>query len=145
LKISILTALVAVVALAQSASEYDSHEIIALASKLKCDCGCNQNMGCNMQPGCPRCKEARIRMYNMRASGKSDSEILNVFVAEKGPDVLVVPPGVMGVVGPYVALAMGLGVVLLVIRRYTHKPAVVLPEADPAVLAQIEKDLAKLD
>src|SRR5690348_5769534 len=98
LKISLLTALVAVMALAQSASEYDSHEINAIAAKLKCDCGCNQNMACNMQPGCPRCKEAKIRMYNMRSAGKSDSEILNTFVAEKGPDVLVVPPGIMGVV-----------------------------------------------
>ena len=144
-RISFLIAVVAAVALAQSASDYDSHEINAIAAHIKCSCGCNQNMSCNMQPGCPVCKAAKIRMYNMRSTGKSESDILNAFVAESGPDVLVVPPGIMGVVGPYLALAAGLGLVLYTIRRFMHKPTVVLPEADPAVLAQIEKDLAKLD
>ena len=142
---ALLVALVAAISVAQSTSDYDSHEINAIAAKLKCNCGCNQNMSCNMQPGCPVCKAAKIRMYNMKASGKSESDILDAFVAESGKDVLVVPPGYMGVVGPYIALAMGLGLVLLVLRRYSRKPAPVLPDADPAVLAQIEKDLAKLD
>ena len=144
-KVSFLIAVVAAVALAQSASDYDSHEINAIAAHLKCSCGCNQNMSCNMQPGCPVCKAAKIRMYNMRSTGKSEGEILDAFVAESGKDVLVVPPGIMGVVGPYLALAAGLGLVLFTIRRFMHKPAPVLPDADPAVLAQIEKDLAKLD
>jgi len=144
-KVSFLIAVVAAVALAQSASDYDSHEINAIAAHIKCSCGCNQNMSCNMQPGCPVCKAAKIRMYNMRSTGKSEGEILDAFVAESGKDVLVVPPGIMGVVGPYLALAAGLGLVLFTIRRFMHKPAPVLPDADPAVLAQIEKDLAKLD
>ena len=139
-----LVAVVAAISLAQSTSEYDSHEINAIAAKLKCNCGCNQNMACNMQPGCPVCKAAKIRMYNMRTSGKSEVEILDAFVAER-PDALIIPPGYMGVVGPYIALAAGLGLVLLVIRKYMNKPAPVLPDADPAVLAQIEKDLDKLD
>ena len=142
---ALLIAVVAAVALAQSASDYDSHEINAIAAHIKCSCGCNQNMSCNMQPGCPVCKAAKIRMYNMRSLGKSEGEILDAFVAESGKDVLVVPPGIMGVVGPYLALAAGLGLVLFTIRRFMHKPAPVLPDADPAVLAQIEKDLAKLD
>jgi cytochrome c-type biogenesis protein CcmH/NrfF len=144
-KVSFLIAVVAAVALAQSASDYDSHEINAIAAHIKCSCGCNQNMSCNMQPGCPVCKAAKIRMYNMRSTGKSEGEILDAFVAESGKDVLVVPPGIMGVVGPYLALAAGLGLVLFTIRCFMHKPAPVLPDADPAVLAQIEKDLAKLD
>lgn len=143
-KVSFLVATVAAIALAQSASDYESHEILAIAAKLKCNCGCNQNMACNMQPGCPVCKAARIRMYNMRSTGKSEGDILAAFVAEQ-PDILVIPPGIMGVVGPYLALAAGLGLVLFTIRRFMHKPAPVLPDADPAVLAQIEKDLAKLD
>jgi cytochrome c-type biogenesis protein CcmH/NrfF len=145
LKISIFVALVAAISLGQSASDYDSHEINAIAAKLKCNCSCNQNMACNMQPGCPVCKAAKIRMYNMKSTGKSEGQILDAFVAEQGKDVLVIPPGVMGVVGPYIALTMGLGLVLFTIRRFMHKPAPVLPDADPAVLAQIEKDLAKLD
>ena len=144
-KVSFLIAVVAAVALAQSASDYDSHEINAIAAHIKCSCGCNQNMACNMQPGCPVCKAAKIRMYNMRSNGKSEGDILDAFVAEQGKDVLVIPPGIMGVVGPYLALAAGLGLVLFTIRRFMHKPALVLPEADPAVLAQIDKDLAKFD
>ena len=72
----------------------------------------------------------------------------------------MIPPGVGGVIGPYVALGLGLIAVLYTIRRYkTKKPALAVaagagaaPGApgtgdaiDPATLAQIEKDMDKFD
>ncbi len=36
--------------LAQTASEWDSHEINAMRAKLKCSCGCKQDMACKMPP-----------------------------------------------------------------------------------------------
>ena len=56
-------------------------------------------------------------MVNMKKSGMSDQQILNQYVAENGKDILVVPPGIAGVLGPYVALSLGLGLVLWTIRR----------------------------
>ena len=145
-KAGLLIAVAAMVCLAQTASEWDSHEINQIARKLHCDCGCKLDMSCQMPPQpCPVCKMNKIKMYNMKQQGMSEPQILDAFVQEKGKDVLVVPPGIAGVVGPYVALAAGLGLVLLVIRRYLHKKPAAVAEVDPAMLEQIDKDLEKLD
>jgi cytochrome c-type biogenesis protein CcmH/NrfF len=153
LKASFLVALAATLCLAQTATEYEGPEVMKVAGKLSCNCSCKQNMACQMQPACGVCKTARLKILAMQQAGKSEPEILNSFVAEMGSDVLVKPPGAMGVIGPYVALALGLGLVILVIRRYMRpKPAVAgAPAADPADALldryhdQIEKDLEKLD
>jgi cytochrome c-type biogenesis protein CcmH/NrfF len=145
-KSSFLIALLAVIALAQTTPTWDSREINGIAAKLNCSCGCKQNMACQMQPGCQVCKTNKQKMYSMRQAGMSESQILDQFIKEQGQDVLVVPPGAMGVVGPYVALALGLGLVILMMRRFLRqKPVVPAAEVDPAVLAQIDKELAKLD
>jgi cytochrome c-type biogenesis protein CcmH/NrfF len=144
-KSSFLIALLAVIALAQTTPTWDSREINGIAAKLNCDCGCKQNMACQMQPGCQICKMNKQKMYSMRQAGMSEGQILDQFVKEQGKDVLVVPPGSMGVVGPYVALALGLGLVILMMRRFLRQKPAPVPEVDPAVLAQIDKDLAKLD
>ena len=145
LKSSFLVALLAAMALAQTTPTWDSHEINDIAGKLNCNCGCKQNMACQMQPGCPVCRTAKQKMYSMRQAGMSESQILDQFVKEQGKDVLVVPPGAMGTVGPYIALTLGLGLVILVIRRYLRQKPAPAPEVSPAVLEEIEKDLAKLD
>jgi cytochrome c-type biogenesis protein CcmH/NrfF len=147
LKTSFLIAVLAVLAFAQTAPPWDTREINAIAAKLNCNCGCKQNMACQMQPGCPVCKMNKQKMLAMRQSGMNESQILDQFVKEQGKDVLVELPGYMGVVGPYVALTLGLGLVILVIRRLlSQKPAPAVPaEVDPAVLEKIEKDLEKLD
>lgn len=144
-KASLLIAAMSALCVAQSASDWDSHEINEIARKLHCNCGCKLDMSCQMPPQpCPVCKMNKIKMFDMKQQGMSEQQILDRFVQENGKDVLVVPPGTAGVVGPYVALAAGLGLVLLVIRHMRKKPAVVT-EVDPATLAQIEKDLEKLD
>jgi cytochrome c-type biogenesis protein CcmH/NrfF len=147
LKTSLLIAVVAVLALAQSTPPWDTREINAIAGKLHCNCGCKQNMACQMQPGCPECKRNKQKMMTMLQSGMTDNQILDQFVKEQGKDILVVEPGSMGTVGPYAALTLGLGLVILAIRRLLRRPpAVAAPaEVDPAVLEKIEKDLAKLD
>jgi cytochrome c-type biogenesis protein CcmH len=147
LKTSLLIAVVAVLALAQTTPPWDTREINAIAAKLNCNCGCKQDMACQMQPGCPVCKTNKQKMLTMLQSGMSESQILDQFVKEQGKDVLVIPPGAMGTVGPYVALTLGLGLVILAIRRLLQrKPApAASAEVDPAMLEKIEKDLAKLD
>jgi len=55
--------------------------------------------------------------------------------------------GIAGVLGPYVALTLGLGLVIFTIRRLMRPRAVSPngPPVDPETLARIEKDTANLD
>src|SRR5258708_10692272 len=101
-KSSLLLAIMMVAALGQTASEMDSPQINRIASKLKCSCGCNQNMACVMPPGCPMCKTNKAKMVNMQKSGMSDQQILDKYVAENAKDILVIPPGIGGGLGPAV-------------------------------------------
>jgi len=151
-KASALIVLATVLCVAQTATEYESADVVGIAGKLQCNCGCHLNMACVMPPTgiCPTCKAAKIRIANMRQEGKSEQQILDTFVSEMGPSVLVVPPGIGGFSAPYIAIALGLGLVVFVIRRYRRlRPAQVGPAADDAQLSryhdQIEKDLAKLE
>lgn len=146
-KSSLLLAVMIVAAVGQTATEMDSPQINRIASKLHCNCGCQQSMACVMPPGCPVCKMNKAKMVNMQKSGMSDQQILDQYVAENGKDVLIVPPGIAGVLGPYVALTLGLLLVLWTIRRMMRPRKVVLngPPIDAATLARIEKDTANLD
>jgi cytochrome c-type biogenesis protein CcmH/NrfF len=146
-KSSFLLAIMVAAALGQTATEMDSPQINRIASKLHCSCGCNQSMACVMPPGCPICKMNKAKMVNMQKSGMSDQQILDQYVTENGKDVLIVPPGIAGVLGPYVALTLGLLLVVWTIRRYMRprKAALNGPPIDAATLARIEKDTANLD
>jgi cytochrome c-type biogenesis protein CcmH/NrfF len=150
LKTSFLIAVLAALAFAQTTPPWDTREINAIAAKLHCNCGCKQNMACQMQPGCPECKRNKQKMMTMLQSGMNESQVLDQFVKEQGKDVLVVEPGAMGTVGPYAALTLGLALVIFTIRRLLRQkpaaaPAGTSAEVDPAVLEKIEKDLEKLD
>jgi len=146
-KSSFLIAIMMAAAVAQTATEMDSPQINRIAAKLKCSCGCNQNMACVMPPGCPVCKTNKAKIVNMQKSGMSDQQILDQYVSENGKDILVVPPGIAGVLGPYVALSLGLGLVIFTIRRLMRPRAAspIGPPIDPETLARIEKDTANLD
>ena len=132
---------------AQTAVDLVSEPVNRVAKKLACTCGCAQDMSCQMEPGCGICKRAKTKIFAEQQAGKSDSQILDEFVAENGKTILWVTPGLAGTAGPYVALSLGAIVVLLVIRRYMKKPQVAAagPEIDPEVLDKINKDMAKLD
>jgi cytochrome c-type biogenesis protein CcmH/NrfF len=150
----LLVAMMTVAAFAQNGADLESAAVLRVGAKLKCKCGCNQTVACQMPGGCALCKANRTKIYQMQHTGMSDQQIIDRFVAEKGPDIVVIPPGVGGVLGPYVALGLGLLAVLYTIRRYkAKKPALAGATAgggpgdviDPTTLAQIEKDMAKFD
>jgi cytochrome c-type biogenesis protein CcmH/NrfF len=145
-KSSLLLVLTAGLCLAQTAVDLDSDPVNRVAKKLLCNCGCAQDMTCKMEPGCGICKRAKTKIFELQTAGRSDSQILNEFVAEDGKQILAITPGVFGTAGPFVALSLGAIVVLLVIKRY-RKPhaSATVPEIDPEVLERINKDMAKLD
>jgi cytochrome c-type biogenesis protein CcmH/NrfF len=146
-RFSLLLALTAGFCTAQTAVDLVSEPVNRVAKKLACNCGCAQDMTCQMEPGCGTCKRAKMKIFAEQQAGKSDSQILDEFVAENGRTILNVTPGFYGTAGPFVALSLGAIVVLLVIRRYMKKPQVAAagPEIDPDVLDKINKDMAKLE
>jgi len=146
-KISLLAAVLAANCLAQTAADLVAPQVTRVADKLKCSCGCNLTMACFMPPAgqCGTCRIGKEKIIAMQAQGKSDQQILDQFVQDNGKDVLAITPGVVGFVTPYAALALGLGIVAFVIRRFRQPPTATSPQVDPATIERIEKDLAKLD
>ena len=82
----------------------------------------------------------------------SDDAILASFASEMGPNTVVVPPGILGSLSFYTAAALGLILVVFVIRKLSRKEAAVVaaggPPHDPLLDRyhdQIEKEVDKLD
>jgi cytochrome c-type biogenesis protein CcmH/NrfF len=145
-KFSLFFAIAAGLCIAQTAVDLDSPPVNRVAKKLACSCGCAQDMTCQMEPGCGLCKRAKTKIFAEQQAGKSDSQIIDDFVAENGKTALFVTPNAFGTAGPFVALGLGAIVVLFVIRRI-RKPSAAghAPDIDPEVLERINKDMAKLD
>jgi len=145
-KFSLILAFATALCFAQTAVDLDSAPVNRVAKKLACNCGCAQDMTCQMEPGCGICKRAKTKIFAEQQAGKNDSQIIDEFVAENGKQALFVTPALFGTAGPFVALSLGAIVVLLVIRRLRKpSPAGNIPEIDPQVLERINKDMAKLD
>ena len=143
-KFSLLLAAACGLCLAQTAVDLDSAPVNRVAKKLACSCGCAQDMTCQMEPGCGICKRAKTKIFTEQQAGKTDSQIIDEFVAESGKQALFVTPAMFGTAGPFIALSLGALVVVLVIKKY-RKPHAAVPEIDPEVLERINKDMAKLD
>ena len=145
-KFSVLLALAAGFSMAQTAVDLDSEPVNRVATKLACQCGCAQNMACKMEPGCGLCKLAKTKIFAEQAAGKSDSQIIDEFVAKDGRKILAITPGLFGTAGPFVVLLLGGVVVLFVIRKYMKPHAAGhMTEIDPEVMERINKDMAKFD
>jgi len=148
----LLVALFAGVSFAQSAEELESPAVNRIATRLNCSCGCKTNMACRMDPyPCRMCWENKKKILKMEQSGMSDQAILASFAQEMGPNTVVVPPGILGSLSFYTAAALGLILVVFVIRKLSRKEAVVAAGGAPhdplldRYHDRIEKELDKLD
>jgi cytochrome c-type biogenesis protein CcmH/NrfF len=137
---------------AQSAEELESPAVNRIADRLNCPCGCKTNMACRMDPyPCRTCWENKKKILKMEQAGMSDQAILGQFASEMGSNVVVVPPGILGSLSFYTAAALGLILVVFVIRKLSRKEAVVAGSAAPhdplldRYHDQIEKEVEKLD
>ncbi len=150
---SVLLAALCTAAAAQTPVATESPAVERVAKHLKCTCGCNLDMNCKMEPWpCHMCRPAKEKIVAMQKAGMDDASILNAFVKEQGPDILIVEPGIWGSLSHYAGLAAGLLLIAWFIRRKLAKPAPVstpASEADDAILARykerMEKEVAKLD
>jgi len=150
---SLLIALVAVAALAQTASEKPSIDVRRVGARLKCQCGCPDSVATCSMLECHFSKPAKERIAKMQAVGMSDDQIVQAFVRDYGAGIYLAPPNAWGWIVPYAGVGLGMVVIYLFIRRYYRKPKP-LAELGPMELddpalekykEQIERDLANLE
>jgi cytochrome c-type biogenesis protein CcmH/NrfF len=149
----VLLALAAVAGLlAQTASEKPNADVRRVGLRLKCQCGCGDSVATCTMLDCGFSKPAKERIAQMEAVGMSDDQIVDAFLRDYGPAVLLKQPSAFIWVVPSASVAAGLLVIWLFIRRY-WKPRELAAsgavEADDPSLEkykdQIEKDLADLE
>ena len=154
LKRSFLFALLAVAALAQTETQIESDEVKRVGVHITCQCGCNDDLNCNMSSGqCHFCKPARTKIFAMQKAGVSDSSIIDSFVKQYGPSILRHDPNSFFWVIPYAILGAGLLLIGWIVRRWTHRMRPVTAagpsvEDDPTYARYrdaVEKDLSRLE
>src|SRR5580704_19557143 len=98
-----------------------------MGHQLMCICSCNQILlECN-HVGCPNSDEMRNELMAGVQRGDSDSLVEQSFIQKYGPTVLAAPTNTgfdrTAWIVPFVALALGLSFVVLVVRAWKNRPA----------------------
>lgn len=121
----------------------DSTRVDKLGHRMMCACGCNQILlECN-HVGCTYSDRMRGELVAAVDNGKSDSDVLQFFVEKYGTTVLAAPTRTgfdrMAWIMPYLALLLGVGVVIFAVRRWKTRIAVA-PHSGPALSpAELER------
>jgi len=152
-KSSLLVLMVAVVALAQTASQKPSVDVRRVGARLQCQCGCKDSVATCSMLECHFSKPAKERIAQMQSVGMSDEQIVQAFIRDYGMAVYLAPPNAFGWIVPYASVGFGLVVIFLFLRKAYRKPKPMTDlgeiEADDRELAkyqeQIEQDTKNLD
>ncbi len=130
----------------------------AIEKRLKCSCGCGLDIytcrttdfNCTYSPGLHR------QVVALAEQGKTAQQIIDAFVVEYGPQVLMAPPkrgfNLIGYLVPSFVVLVAAGFLFLALRRWTRAtapgPAAVTPaagtEASPAELERLRRELEQL-
>jgi cytochrome c-type biogenesis protein CcmH/NrfF len=130
---------IAALALATLGADVDRARFEKLGHEMVCTCGCNQILlECN-HVGCPASDGMRNELSAAMQAGKDDKVILAGFVEKYGPTVLAAPVatgfGRVAWITPFALFALGLALVILIVRNWKFRPAEVgagtAPTLDP--------------
>ena len=151
-KSSLLVFVIAVAALAQTASEKPNVDVRRVGARLQCQCGgCKDSVATCSMLECHFSKPAKERIAQMQSVGMSDDQIVQAFVRDYGMAVYLAPPNAFGWIVPYACVGLGLGLILLFIRKYKAKPMTNLGTVEPEdpelakYQEQIDQDTKNLD
>jgi cytochrome c-type biogenesis protein CcmH len=149
---SLLVFVIAVAALAQTASEKPSVDVRRVGARLQCQCGgCKDSVATCSMLECHFSKPAKERIAQMQSVGMSDDQIVQAFVRDYGAVIYLSPPNAFGWIVPYACVGLGLGLILLFIRKYKAKPMTNLGTVEPEdpelakYQEQIDQDTKNLD
>jgi len=103
-----------------------------IGHQMMCICGCNQILlECN-HVGCPASDGMRNELMASVTRGDSDSLVEQGFVQKYGPTVLAAPTARgfdrAAYIMPFVALILGFGLIVLVIRTWKNRPTPALAD-----------------
>jgi len=135
-----LPALSLVLSLAPAAHSQQTDRAKKLGGRMMCVCGCNQILTACNHVGCTTSHAMLKELDERIARGDSDDLILQSFVQEYGPTVLVDPPktGFTGLVWvvPIVAPLLALWLVWELVRRWRQR-AVLTPAGGPQISSEL--------
>jgi cytochrome c-type biogenesis protein CcmH len=121
----------------------------AAVAAIARDLNCPLCQGYNLQD-CPLqvCAQMRDLIRAQLAAGATQDQIVDGFVAQYGPQVLMVPPTEGGFalawVLPWLVLFGGGAVVVLLLRRSTAGSPAAMPQATGGVLTQASRGAATM-
>src|SRR5262250_1439233 len=121
-KSSLLAIIVAVAALAQTASEKPSLDVRRVGARIACQCGCKDSVATCSMLECHFSKPAKERIAQLQAAGMSDEQIVQAFIRDYGAGVYLAPPNAVGWILPYALAGAGLVLVILYLKSKYHKP-----------------------
>jgi cytochrome c-type biogenesis protein CcmH len=103
-----------------------------IGHQMMCICGCNQILlECN-HVGCPASDGMRNELLASVTRGDSDSLVEQGFVQKYGPTVLAAPTtrgfDQAAYIIPFVALILGFGLIMFVIRAWKNRPTPALAD-----------------
>ena len=128
-------ALLLVLAVPMLGAGAPSSRFNALGHKLICQCGCGQILlECN-HVGCPVSPVMIAELQQQLATGLPDAGVLNFFIAKYGPIVLAAPLrggfDIVAWIVPFAALALGIGIVVLLLRVWRRRAPPSNPPSGP--------------
>lgn len=121
----------------------------SLGNQVQCTCGCNAPLNQCPHLDCAEKAEMQAFIKKEIADGKDETAILQDLTLRYGVQVLTVPPArgfnLAVWILPSVGLLAGLGVVVVIVRRWKRKPAIVQVSTstgpDAKVLAAVEEEM----
>jgi cytochrome c-type biogenesis protein CcmH/NrfF len=147
-----LIAMVAVAAIAQTASEKPNVDVRRVGARIACQCGCKDSVATCSMLECHYSKPAKERIAQMQGLGYTDKQIVDAFIRDYGMAVYLAEPNAFGWIIPYALVGFGLLMILAFLKKYRKpKPLVELGPMvvdDPALAKykdQIERDMANME
>jgi hypothetical protein len=120
-----------------------------LSHRLMCQCGCSQLLGECDHVGCPDRDKELGDLTSLLATGSSDQQVLDQFVAKYGATVLAAPTtkgfDLVAWIAPFAVFAAALLGTILLIKRWgglggkAPVPATALAVLDPAERERLER------
>ena len=126
----------------QPARPVNEQELYAIASELRCVV-C-QNLSVADSPS-EMATQMRAIVRERLAAGDTPDQVRQYFVERYGEWILLSPPRrgftLLVWVAPLVAVVLGLGLVALLLRRWTRRPRPTPPPVDAAMSERIRREL----